>query len=149
MSQTDGFSRMDTGETRPMADLLADSTLDTEPTRGGRNTEEVIKDHLERRRRGDLEGDLETNYSDDVILISHEGVKRGHDGVRELAEILSQYVDSDEYEIQQLTTEGSIGYIRWEGTVKSDSRPHDGTDSFVVVDGQIVAQTIHYGLAKP
>lgn len=125
-----------------------DGALTSAPMLVGRDTEHVIQDHLDRRRRGDLDGDLYANYADEVILISHEGVKRGHDGVRQLAEILSQYVDNDEYEILQLTTADNIGYIRWEGRSGSRPEPHDGTDTFVVEDGRIIAQTIHYGLAK-
>jgi hypothetical protein len=104
-----------------------DGVLTSDRMLAGRDTQHVIQDHLDRRRRGDLDGDLYANYAEDVIL--------------------SQYVDDDEYEILQLTTADYIGYIRWEGTTGHRPEPHDGTDTFAVEDGRISAQTIHYGLA--
>ncbi len=35
-----------------------------------RTTEAVIRDHLERRREGELEEDLARNYSEDLVVLS-------------------------------------------------------------------------------
>jgi len=34
-----------------------------------RATIQVLEDHLERRERGDIEGDLKHNYAQDVVLL--------------------------------------------------------------------------------
>ncbi|WP_350348302.1 hypothetical protein ABIQ69_16970 [Agromyces sp. G08B096] len=51
----------------------------------GRSTTEVIHDHLARRLAGDIDGDIEANYSADVVLLSRSGEFRGPDGVRDSA----------------------------------------------------------------
>lgn len=64
----------------------------------GRPTEEVLSDHLDRRRTGDLEGDL-----------------------------------------------APVGMLQWSAR-SEDTEIHDGADSYLVRDGLIVAQTIHYSV---
>ncbi len=109
-----------------------------------RSTREVLESHLALRRDGDLEGDLATNYTEDVVMLScGEGVKRGHDGVRKLADILGTYVGHGEFEYHELVVDGPYGMLRWTAHAP-DAKVPDGTDSFVVEDGQIVAQTIAY-----
>jgi len=72
-----------------------------------RSTGEVLESHLAYAQRGDLEGDLATNFAEDVVLLSAEGVHRGHDGVRTLRSILDDYVPAGSYEYCQLEAEGS------------------------------------------
>jgi hypothetical protein len=118
-------------------------------TRRGRSstitssTEQVLASHLEHRLSGDLERDIAENYHEDVVLLSHEGVHRGHDGVRNLAAILSRYVPDRDYKVVQRLSDGHYGYLRWRAGDDGDLA-HDGVDSFVVDSGLIVAQTIHY-----
>lgn len=47
-----------------------------------KSTEEVLRNHLERRCRHDLEGDLAHNYADHVVVLSKDGVFHGKDGIR-------------------------------------------------------------------
>lgn len=108
-----------------------------------RPTEDVLSDHLRSRQAGDLEGDLARNYDPRVVLLSAEGVHRGHDGVRTLAGVLHSYVPAGRYDYGQILCEGDVGLLQW--TAESDEvEVHDGADSYVVRDGRIVAQTIHY-----
>jgi hypothetical protein len=37
-----------------------------------RSARAVLRDHLQRRKRNDLEGDLKRNYSDDVVVITKD-----------------------------------------------------------------------------
>jgi SnoaL-like domain len=108
-----------------------------------RTTSEVIEDHLRRRSEGDLDRDLTANYANEVVLLSYEGVHRGHDGVRKLAGILDSYVRAAGYNYDDVVVEGDYALLRWsaegDGVVV-----HDGVDSFVIRDGRIVVQTIHY-----
>jgi hypothetical protein len=110
-----------------------------------RSTIDVLHDHLACRANGDLDADLERNYASDVLLISYEGVSYGHEGVRKLAGILKNYANPDDYSYDQVIAEREVGYLRWSAEGE-DLEVHDGTDSFVVRDGKIVAQTIWYAI---
>ncbi len=118
-------------------------TSNDEPTPDGRGTEHVLEDHLRLRKQGDLDADLERNYHPGVVTISAEGVHHGHEAVRHLAGILRFYAPDGRYRYHWLRTDGDIGMLRW--SALDDRCPvHDGADTFVVRDGRIVAQTIHY-----
>jgi hypothetical protein len=108
-----------------------------------RSNEEVLRSHLQYRKAGDLEADLRANYADDVVLLSAEGIHRGHGGVRYLAGILRSYVPDGSYQYHQVLVDGEIGMLLWTGSGEQ-VRIHDGADSYVMRNGRIVAQTIHY-----
>lgn len=112
-----------------------------------RTIQEVLNSHLHHRTVGDLEGDLRENYADGVVLLSAEGVHRGHEGVRHLADILQSYIQDGSYQFHKLLTDGEIGMLVWTGST-DELEIHDGVDSFVVRDGRIAAQTIHYSLRR-
>jgi uncharacterized membrane protein YcaP (DUF421 family) len=115
-----------------------------EPTaRTDRAPRTVLEDHLRRRQEGDLEGDLAANYDPDVVLLSAEGVRRGHEGVRALADVLHSYVPSGSYDYHDLHACDSFGLLTWSAD-RGGTVLHDGADAFVVRDGRIVAQTTHY-----
>lgn len=111
-----------------------------------RSAGEVLESHLQYRKAGDLEADLRENYADDVVLLSAEGVHRGHDGVRYLADILRSYVPDGSYRYDQVLTGGEVGMLTWTGS-GGQRKIHDGVDSYVIRDGKITAQTIHYSTA--
>lgn len=50
-----------------------------------RSTIDVVNEHLALRREGRTEEDLEANYHEDVVVLSHLGQLRGLDGMRTLA----------------------------------------------------------------
>ena len=110
---------------------------------GSRGTEEVIRAHLGCREAGDLERDLAENYAEDVILLSAEGVNRGLDGVRRLAGILGSYAGRGAFTYGQVLVEDDFAMLQWSGTGESVDI-HDGADSFVVENGRIAAQSVHY-----
>jgi SnoaL-like domain len=112
-----------------------------------RSTREVIENHLSCRRTGDIDGDLARNYDPDIVLLSAEGVHRGYDGVRYLAGILRSYVPEGRYEYRQVLAEGDVAMLQWTARGE-DFDVHDGADSYVVRDGRIVSQTIHYSTKR-
>jgi hypothetical protein len=121
---------------------------ESEAGRGSpRTIQEVLNSHLHHRTVGDLEGDLRENYAADVVLLSAEGVHRGHDGVRYLAGILQSYIQDGSFQFHKLLTDGEIGMLVWTGST-DELEIHDGVDSFVVRDGRIAAQTIHYSTRR-
>lgn len=98
-----------------------------------------------RRPRGN---DLAENYAEDVLLLSAEGIHHGHRGVRVLAGILRDYVPAGTYHYRTLLVAGDVGMLQWSASGES-RRIHDGADTFVVRDGLIRAQSIHYSTAPP
>lgn len=108
-----------------------------------RPTAEVFRDHLERARRGDVTGDLERNYAEDVVVLSAYGVEHGREGARRLADLLEQQLPSARFDYALELVERDVALLEWTA-VADGARVDDGVDSFVVRDGRIVAQTIHY-----
>jgi SnoaL-like protein len=104
---------------------------------------EVLDDHLRRAKEGDLEGDIGANYADDVVLIDRETVRRGHAGVRDAARQLAGELPDASYEYVTTHVDGEIGYLQWTATARG-ARVEHGTDTFVIRDGLIRAQTWYY-----
>lgn len=110
---------------------------------GSRDTTSVVQSHLGLRRAGDIEGDIAINYSPDVVLLTGTGMYRGHDGVRHTAKELDEYLGEGTYEYRNVLIEGRMGFLEWwAGGLSGQVR--DGADSFLVEEGLIVFQTIHY-----
>lgn len=109
-----------------------------------RTTREVIDDHISCRQRGDLEADIRRNYAEDVVMLTSHGPDKGHDAVRRFGAILRKHVPGD-YEIVAEETDGRFGFIAWRAREPGKS-VEDGADSFVVENGRIVFQSIHYSL---
>ena len=109
-----------------------------------RSTEEVLRDHLERRSRHDLEGDLERNYSDELVVLSKDGQYRGKDGIRTTASILRKNLPDAHYDYDLVRVEDEYALLSRSATAVNGARTCFGADTFVVRDGRIVAQTIHY-----
>jgi hypothetical protein len=110
-----------------------------------RSTREVLQNHLHRRATGDVEGDIATNYHPDVILLHPDGDLRGHDGVRRLARQLCRYSNDGSFRCQRLIVAGKVGILEWSGLGgRTDTLTLEGTESFIVRDGLIVAQTMHF-----
>lgn len=108
-----------------------------------RTAEEVLDDHLEKRLQGRFEDDLAQNYAPDVVMFSAAGVFRGHDGVRELHRRLVRELPDCRFEYRVRLLDGDVGFLEWSAACEH-ARVDDGADSFVIHDGKIVAQTIHY-----
>jgi hypothetical protein len=109
----------------------------------GRTAREVFEDHLRCRRCHAVEEDLARNYAEDVVLLTGQGVFRGHDGVRRAAAILWGQLPCAAYEYRTTLLEGEVAFLEWTACCES-ARVDDGADSFVIRDGRIIVQTIHY-----
>ncbi|HEY0126228.1 MAG TPA: nuclear transport factor 2 family protein, partial [Blastococcus sp.] len=108
-----------------------------------RSTQEVYEDHLRLAAEGDLEGDLARNVAEDVVMLTGRGVFRGHEGVRELARQLMAEIPSGRWTYVTRLFEGPMAFLEW--TVdEGPFRIRDGADSYLVEDGKIRMQTIHY-----
>lgn len=113
-----------------------------------RTTREVFEDHLRLRAEGDLESDIARNFSDDLVLLHVDGVERGHAGARKSGTRLKDQLPDSEFEYRARHVEGPYAYLEWSATSRR-ARVRDGADSFVIRDGWIVMQSIHYTLEEP
>lgn len=114
----------------------------TEP----RTTMDVVNDHLELRRSGRTADDLERNYADDVIVLSHLGQFRGLDSMRIVARLLDEQLVGARFDYEMVLADEDFAFVRWSAEAQ-DFHISDGVDSFCVRDGRIVAQTIYYSLS--
>lgn len=113
----------------------------------GRTTQDVFDDHLRLRRNYELEQDLQRNYAEDVVLICDFGVIRGHSAIRESARRLGLQLPHAQFRFTVKQIADEFAFLVWEATSDEDG-VKNGVDSFVIRDGKIVMQTIHYTLAK-
>ena len=121
-----------------------------------RTAREVLDQHLniantgKAVRKEDLEEllqeDLRRNVSEDIVVLINRGVFRGYEGVRQLAEMLMEELPEHRaFEYTHVAAEGRMGLLEWTYE-DSTVRVRDGVDSYLIEDGKIVAQTIHYTL---
>jgi hypothetical protein len=116
-----------------------------------RETEEVFLDHLELRKLGRLDDDIQRNYDENVMIISNVGTFFGHDGVRHSAQLLRLLLPTLNYKFDTLLIRGQIAFEEWEARA-SEVEVHNGIDAFVIKNGKIKIQTIWYeseALEKP
>jgi hypothetical protein len=109
-----------------------------------RTTREVFEDHLRLANLPDgFEADLERNVAEDVVVLTSRGVFRGIDGVRELARQLMTEIPIGRWTYVNQLFEGRMAFLEW--TVdEGPYRIRDGVDSYLIEDGRITMQTIHY-----
>jgi len=120
-----------------------------------RSAREVLDDHLnlandwvDASLDQVLNEDLRRNVSEDIVVLINRGTFRGYDGVRQLAQMLSEELpEHGAFEYTCVLAEGRMGLLEW---TYDDSTVgvRDGVDSYLIEDGKIVAQTIHYTLEK-
>ena len=108
-----------------------------------RSAAEVFEDHLRLAGEHQFEQDIERNVSPDIIVLERRGIFRGRNGVRELARLLEEELPKAPYVYTNRLTAGRVAFLEWTAEAEH-ARVRDGADSFVIEDGWIVAQTIHY-----
>jgi hypothetical protein len=108
-----------------------------------RSAAEVFKDHLWLAGKHHFEEDIERNVSPAIIILERRGIFRGREGARELARLLEQELPGAPYVYTNQMVEGRVAFLEW--TAEGEHAcVRDGADSFVIENGWIVAQTIHY-----
>ena len=108
-----------------------------------RTIDEVFRDHLELRAIGDVERDIERNFAPEVVLLSSYGVFRGHAGVRQSADLLAEHLGEARFGYTRRLVEKDVAFLEWEAWSQEVS-VCDGADTFVIRNGLIAIQTIHY-----
>jgi hypothetical protein len=117
-----------------------------------RSAREVLDDHLNisntwvggRSFEKVLEEDLRRNVSEDIVILINRGLFRGHDGVRELAWALAEELPEHKaFDYTYVAAEGRLAFLEW-SYEDSQVRVRDGADSYLIENGKIIGQTIHY-----
>jgi hypothetical protein len=126
-----------------------------------RTAREVLDEHLqlsndwkdEEEMWRNFSEDLRRNFSEDCVVLTNRGVFRGHEGIRELVEIESAQMIGEEmarggsFQYINKLVEGRMGFLEW-AYEDANVRIRDGADSYLIEDGKIVAQTIHYTMEE-
>ena len=110
-------------------------------TSGTSTTQAVVGHHLECFYALDPEG-VVADYAADAVMIVPTGVLRGAHEIKPFfTTFLAEFAKPGAtFELQQQVFDGDVAYISWVAET-SDNTYELGTDTFVVRDGRIAAQT--------
>src|SRR5262249_1954001 len=105
------------------------------------STKEVLDNHLKCFGEGDLEGIL-SDYAPGAVMFTSDGPLRGADAIGPLfqAMIAGFGKRGTTCRMKRQVVEGDYAYILWTAET-ADNVYELGTDTFVVRDGKIVAQS--------
>ncbi len=105
------------------------------------STKDVLEHHLKCFDEGDLKGIL-SDYAPGAVLFTPDGLLGGADAIRPLFQ--SMIVEFGKpgavFSMKRQSVEGDYAYILWTAET-ADNVYEVGTDTFVVRDGKIVAQS--------
>jgi hypothetical protein len=108
-----------------------------------RSPEEVFDDHLRLAAEHRFREDITRNVAPDVVILERRGIFRGREGALELARLLEEELPDAPYVDTNRSVAGRFAFLEWTAEA-THTRVRDGADSFVIENGWIVAQTIHY-----
>ncbi len=105
------------------------------------STQAVLDHHLQCFGAGDLPGIL-ADFAPDAVMCTPTGVLRGPDGMAPFFEAMfAEFAKPGaRIDMQLQSVEGEVAYILWAAET-ADNIYESGTDTFVVRDGKILAQT--------
>lgn len=105
-------------------------------------TESILSHHLEMFGEQDIEGIME-DFADDAVLITQTETFRGHEEIRGLFEdLFPEFADpATTFSLDNQEVEGDYAYIVWHAETP-DTEYEFATDTFVVRNGEIVAQIL-------
>lgn len=110
-----------------------------------RSSEEVFEDHLQLASEHRFDEDIERNVAPHCVIMERRGIFHGREGARELARLLEEELPDAPYVYTTRQVAGRVAFLEWTAEAEH-TRVRDGADSFLIEDGWIVAQTIHYTL---
>ena len=104
--------------------------------------EELVSRHLGEFGAGNMEG-LLADYTNDAFLMTPNGTIRGKDELRKLFEGLFAEFGQEgvTFNLAHQSCDGNICQIVWDAETPDNSYEF-ATDTFVIEDGKIVAQTL-------
>lgn len=111
-----------------------------------RSPQEVFQHHGEVLMAEDLDG-IVSDYAEDALFITPEGVRTGKDGVREGFVKLLGDLPGASWELPTQIFENDIMLLEWKAE-SENTKADDGIDTFVFRDGLIRVQTVRYTLIR-
>ncbi len=109
-----------------------------------RTPQEVFAHHGQALGAADIDG-IVSDYSEDALFITPDGVKRGKSGVREGFEKLLTDLPNASWELPTQIYADDVLLLEWKANA-STNRVEDGIDTFIFRDGLIRVQTVRYTL---
>jgi len=105
------------------------------------STKDVLDHHLKCFGEGDLSGIL-SDYAPNAVLFAPDGPLKGVDAMKPLFQAMFAEFGKPgaAFSMKQKFVEGDYAYILWTAET-ADNVYELGTDTFVVRDGKIVAQS--------
>ena len=105
------------------------------------STKDVLDRHLSCFAAGDLKGIL-ADYAPGAVLFTPDGPLKGVDAIGPLFQaIFAEFAKPGAaFSMKQQSVEGEYAYILWTAET-ADNVYEVGTDTFIVRDGKIVAQS--------
>jgi hypothetical protein len=107
-----------------------------------RSPQEVFQHHGEVLMAEDVDG-IVSDYADDAVFITPDGVRKGKDGVREGFVKLLSDIPGASWELPTVLFEDDILLLEWKAD-SAKAKVDDGIDTFVFRDGLIRVQTLRY-----
>jgi hypothetical protein len=108
---------------------------------------DVFDDHLRTSLEGTVEDDVARNYAEDVVLLTSDGADRGRGALRRQADKLRKELPNCTFHYRTRLIEGEFAFLEW--TAEADgARVRDGADSYLIRDGRIATQSIHYTVER-
>lgn len=114
----------------------------TDPLRS-RTAQQVMDDHLALAAEHRFDEDIERNVAPHCVILERRGVFHGREGALELARLLEEELPDAPYTYTLVLVADRFAFLEWTAEA-AETRVRDGADSFVIEDGWIVNQTIHY-----
>ena len=108
-----------------------------------RTTNDVLNQHLKYFAEKDLDGVL-ADYSPEAVFFVPGSLLRGRDAIKPFFQaIISEFAKPGaSFSLHQQIVEGDYAYILWSAET-ADNSYEAATDTFVVRDGKIVAQSFN------
>lgn len=106
-----------------------------------RTTQDIVDHHLKCFGDGNLDGIL-SDYASTAVLFMPDGPLKGTDAIKPVFSALFTEFGKPgaRFALQHVSVDGDYAYILW--TAETVDNVYDmGTDTFVVRDGRIIAQS--------
>ncbi len=108
-----------------------------------RTTLEVLEKHILLTLDWDQIDDIEKNYSPNCVILTSFGCFMGHDGVKKYAEIINEKIPEADFLYINRMWNGEMAFLEWQAE-SAESYVDDGAESFLIRNGQILVQTVHF-----